>query len=242
MIAKEEEIVKKIKSRGYWEINVRPNRYPDHLIEKQRLKEILRNSAVLLRGWDYPHVQQSGEVPFNIANGIEMAIEWESHNHIEFWRFTQSGNFYHLLSVREDWLSDSGIKLAYDLRGPIDLRHQPWIGVIGTLYSVTEFFEFAKRLAIKNALGDEIFIEITLHGLANRILVVEDRWRLPLLSTNISNKRQWKWERVYKASEFITRSADLAVDAYTDLVWLFQWKPDKGMLEDTQEKFLAGRM
>jgi hypothetical protein len=238
MIAKEEEIIKKIKSRGYWEINVRPNRFPDHLMEKQGLKEILRNSAVLLRGWAYPHVQQSGQVPFNIANGIEMPVEFE--NHIEFWRFTQSGNFYHLLSLREDWISDPDIKrsIVFDFQGAIDLRHTRWIGVIGTLYSVTEFFEFAKRLAIKNALGDEIFIEIVLHGLAERILVFEESRR----TTPTSNAPEWKWEKVYKAREFITRSAHLAIDTYTDLVWLFKWKPDKGMLKATQEKFLAGRM
>lgn len=74
------------------------------MIDKQKIKEIVRSAVVGLWGWDYPHFRDSESDPYPILNGIEKFDDW--FNHIEFWRMTKSANFYHLLALREDWIGD----------------------------------------------------------------------------------------------------------------------------------------
>lgn len=234
-------IIKRLKSKGYWEINVRPVVYNPKRLDKQALKEIVRLSVVQLRGWDYPHFYDTEHRPYPIINGIEQTIEWEAH--VEFWRFTQSANFLHLLALREDWFDDS-IYEHMHLLGD-SLKGKKWLGVGGTLFTVTEIFEFARRLAAQNIFGDKVAIFVKLYDLKDRILAVDSAGRLPFMSEKKARiAGPWSYDREsLLVTELTSKSAELAMDAFLNLVYLFDWEnPPIDSLKNDQERFLQHKL
>ena len=226
-----DEVIKKIKSKGYWEINIHPDIYNSQRIEKQRIKEIIRSAIVELRGWDYPHFRDSEGEPYPILNGIEKYIDWS--NHIEFWRMTQSANFYHLLALREDWIED------------VQNMEKKWLGVFNTLYTLTEIFEFTKRLARQNIFDENIIIEVKLYDLENRILVVDSSNKAPFLWEKKARiEEPWSYHKnLFSVNDMLSKADELALDAFIDLVYLFGWdNPPVGSLKNDQQKFLQGRI
>lgn len=231
-----DQVIEKIKSKGYWEINIRPVVYSELRVEKRRLKELVRSSKVELRGWDYPHFRDSGGEPYPIQNGIEKFIDWSGN--IEFWRMTQSANFYHLLAVEEDWMEPSGLKYMHQL------KNQKWLGVLGALYTLTEIYEFAKRLASQNIFDESMVIDIKLHDLQGRKLIVESFDRVPLYDKVAKLSEPWEFtKKEILVADILSKSAQFALDAFVDLVFLFDWinLPTDSIRND-QQKFLQGRL
>jgi len=237
-----DDIIKKIKSKGYWEINIHPDIYNSQRIKKQRIKEIIRSTIVELRGWDYPHFRDSKGEPYpTILNGIEKFIDWS--NHIEFWRMTQSANFYHLLALREDWNED--VKYLNIWSRGNELKGKKWIGVFNTLYTLTEIFEFAKRLVRQNIFDTNIIIEVKLYDLENRILVVDSFNKHPFIWERKARiKEPWNYHKnLFSVNDVLGRADELALDAFIDLVYLFEWNnPPVESLKNDQQKFLQGRI
>lgn len=232
--------IKKIKSKGYWEINIHPDVYNSQRIEKQRIKEIVRSSVVELRGWDYPHFRDS-EGPYSILNGIEKFIDWS--NHIEFWRMTQSANFYHLLSLREDWIKDVEYRNMWS-KGD-ELKGKKWLGVLSTLYTLTEIFEFAKRLSHQNIFDENVIIEIKLYDLVDRILVIDSPNKFPFsFERKAKISEPWTYHKnFFSVNEVLNQSDEIALNAFVDLVYLFEWdNPPIESLKNDQQKFLQGRI
>jgi len=236
-----DEVIKKIKSKGYWEINIHPDIYNSQRIEKQKIKDIVRSAVVELRGWDYPHFRDSEGEPYPILNGIEKYIDWS--NHIEFWRMTQSANFYHLLALREDWTKD--IKYRNMWSKEDELKDKKWLGVLGTLYTLVEIFEFAKRLATQDVFDDNLIIDIKLHDLSNRELVIDSFDRLPFIFPQVAQiSEPWSYHmRTFSVNDLLNKSDQLALGAYLDLIYLFQWEnPPIETFKNDIQKFLQGRI
>src|SRR3990172_296768 len=230
-----DQIIDKIKSKGYWEINIRPVVYNEQRVEKRSLRELVRSSKVELRGWDYPPFRDSGGDPYPIQNGIEKFIDWS--NNIEFWRMTQSANYYHLLAIEEDWMEPAGLKYMHHL------KNQKWIGVLGALYTVTEIFEFAKRLASHNIFDDSMTVDIKLHDLQDRKLIVESFDRVPLYDKVAKISEPWGFNKEILVADLLSKSAQFALDAFADLVFLFDWvNIPIDSIKNDQQKFLQGRI
>lgn len=233
-----EEIIKEIKKRGYWDITIRPTVFNKTRIQnRQEALNIIRESAVELRGWYYPHIRTSGRDPHNIAEGIEQYVYWE--NHIEIWRLFLSGQFVHLLGLREDWLTPSQQPRIAFVQNQ-DVKNT--LGVTGTLFTITEIFEFAKRLAVKGILGEEVAIYIVLNNTERRGLLVDSPGRLPFLSPKVCLDSKWEYSKVFGIPDLVQNYKDLAFAAAIDLFELFNWSnpPIQAMKED-QIKFLDGK-
>lgn len=233
-------IVKKIKSRGYWEVNIRPDIHNTQRIEKQKIKDIVHSAVVELRGWDYPHFKDN-EDPYPILQGIEKTSDWS--NHIEFWRMTQSANFYHLLAVKEDWIKDIEYKNMWS-RGD-ELKNKKWLGILNALYALTEIFEFSKRLASQGIFDENIIIEIILHGLESRMLVVDTYDRVPFSFPRVAKiSEPWIYHtKTFLVNDLLSKANQFALDAFLDLVYLFSWEnPPIENLQNDQQKFLEGRI
>ena len=237
-----DDVIKKIKSKGYWEINIRPDVYNSQRIEKQKIKEIVRSAVVELGVFDYPHFRDGGEEPYPILNGIEKFIDWS--NHIEFWRMTQSANFYHLLALREDWIKEENYKYMQIGWGDgSELQNKKWLGVFGTLYTLTKIFEFTKRLITKNVFDDDIIIEVKLYDLENRILVVDSPNRVPFMFERKAKiSEPWAYHKtLFSVNEVLNKADKLALNVFIDLVYLFKWdNPPIDSLKNDQQKFLQG--
>ena len=84
----------------HWRVNLRPSEYLPELIPTlSQCFEIIQQTKVHLRGWDYPHLSTRNT---ERASGSNWIASWTPFmNHNEYWRFYQSGQFLHLFSVRE---------------------------------------------------------------------------------------------------------------------------------------------
>ena len=50
------DILKKIHSKGYWRVNIKPTIFNEGLLKSySNARAIIEKCGVLLRGWDYPH-------------------------------------------------------------------------------------------------------------------------------------------------------------------------------------------
>ena len=143
----EKELLDKIKSRGYWKVQFTPLKFNQLLIpDRKQLIDMVTNYRVKLRGWDYPHLShwekpQSREVVIG-KDYIEGGCDWNTQ--IEFWRFYQSGQFIHLFAMDEDWWAEDAWVTRPDLKA---LKSGDAFGTISAIYTVTEIFEFAHRMA-----------------------------------------------------------------------------------------------
>lgn len=232
-----EKVLEKIKSRGYWRVVIRPVRF-----EKERIKslaecaELVRRCKVSLRGWDYPHVSGRYEVQSGL-DWVESLTDWNGYK--ELWRMYQSGQFLHLFGCREDWLGEASIL------GPSkysNIKPGSVLSVLSTLYSVTEIYEFASRLAEKNLFDNSVYLSIGLHGMKNRKLKVFDIGR-SLFNDYICQINDLPLSKTITLEEILGRSHDLALH---HTVWIFErfnWRsPPEEIFREDQKKFLERRM
>jgi len=239
-MTKKDEIISKIKKKSYWEINIHPDIYKPDRIEKP-LRDTVKAAVVLLRGWDYPHFSDNYGDLYNIQNGIESTLDWSRN--IEFWRFTQSANFYHLLALREDWIENGEYRNIWS-RGD-ELRGKKLLGFLGALYTLSEIFEFAKRLASQNIFDENVVVEIKLHDLNERMLYVDSYNRIPFSYPRVAKVSEpWSYNKQnLSVIELLNKSNEIAFNAYLELVHLFQWEnPPIENLKNDQEKFLQGKI
>ena len=155
----------KLKTRGYWEIVIRPTRFVANRVPNfHELHEIVRTKSVEIRGWDFPHY---GRVePQAGADYIEQEVDFLRH--VEAWRLYQSGLFVYLGGLRADWDEQEqrlGIRWVMP-PGKV-------LGVADTVWTLTEAFEFAARLALSQAGSERMHVAATVHGLRGRVLHME---------------------------------------------------------------------
>ncbi len=152
-----------------------------------------------------------------------------------------SGNFYYIKSLKENYIPIQDIDNQWLSSTP--KPNSPWLGIINTLYTLTEFFEFVKRLIPYNYFEDEFYIDINLYKAENMILIVDEYDRVDFGESHISySSKPWSNKnKTYKINYFIDNFVKLILDEYCNLVYLFQWKnPPYDNLKDTIEKFLKG--
>ena len=75
------DVLKKIKSKGYWKIVITPNTYKKDKLSLSKCKEIVEKSKIK-RGWYYPYISEVGDtlgIGFNLNNCFTNSIDWEYH-------------------------------------------------------------------------------------------------------------------------------------------------------------------
>lgn len=202
-----QQLIKKIKSRGYWRVVIRPSRFMQNRIpELGQCKKLIRDNAVRLRGWDYPHYDVTSE-PHLGLDYVEQFSDFLSH--IEAWRLYQSGQFVHYKALWEDW---------EDYPGHQHIPPKEYLSIIGTVYFLTEIYEFASRLGSKGVLGDSCEIQVTLSNTANRKLKTFDPHR-PLFAKYETTLDEVPHSASFMTADLMTRSAELSLE---HAIWLFQ--------------------
>jgi len=171
------ERLEKIKSTGYWRVNIRPVLFEERRIESlERCWEIMELCNVLLRGWDYPAVSEK-EKAFG-DDYVQSGADFRGM--VELWKFYQSGQFIHYFSCLEDYGQE---EIGTNSR---------WLGVISTLYRITEIYEFSSRLAVNDVFGNGVIVSIKLEGMKDRELFEPDR--------------PWVWKDVSKFDKIVVES------------------------------------
>lgn len=163
------ELLDKIRSRGYWKVAITPVSYPDMETEKERvsdlcaLQHIMERRAVRLRpgAWGLPHLRYT-ELETG-ADWIGHELDW--HHCIEWWRFYQTGRFVHYRAISDDWRDQSGIRPPDD-----GWRSGASLDVKDAVAQFTEAFELAARLVFTDASDGLMRVEVTVSGIEGRTL------------------------------------------------------------------------
>lgn len=226
-----------IKSRGYWEVDIRPDEpIRDRFDSIQDCMNKVEESSVLIRGWDYPHFGNKPR-PYSMNRRIESYVDFGSNK--EYWTMFLNGHFYHLFSCREDWLGDRGGVLGrsrYD-----DTEPGTTLGFIMTLYSITEIFEFTSRLAQKNILGKKVRIQLTLHHMQDRKLTsfVPGRFMRGEL---LCREHTIPFDIRLSTDELIGNGRNVAVDTTIQVYEIFQWlNISRDIIVEAQSDFYEKR-
>lgn len=235
------EQVREMLDSAYWRIVIRPAKYDTQRIAFSQLEETLHRAQVRLRGWHFPHLTSRRD---ETAHGTNFYATWNAFQNYEYWRFYESAQLIHYHGVREQVDEGYRERIAEQTRRNLDWLKPDWasvkgyLDIINVLYTVTEVFEFASRLAVSLDLAEPMHIEIGLENIENFILAVSDpgrawhqfyQWK----NANLSNT----WQ--LKAKDLATGSASQSLDA---VAWLFQrfgwFDANLHALRDAQDAFL----
>lgn len=205
----------------YWEVVVRPTRYsPERLSSPGHLKQVVNRAAVTLRGWDFPHIGR-GE-PRLRDRWVEAFTD--ALHHLEGFQFYLSGLFIWrrlLQEEREPTLPDGAVLFR------------------GQIYSFTEEFQFAARLA-DQLMSDEVYVSIHARGIAGRTLWDDSDAVPPNMFT--SSVDSFMWVRTLQAKELVAGWRNLSADASERFFQLFDFNSNAGeVIEFWQDKFLDKR-
>lgn len=232
----ETKILEELRAKGYWKIIIRPSEYQKERLTLDQCKELVKNNQVKLRGWYYPHVGDKISEFFKANNYVESFVDWNDHK--EIWRMYQNGQFIHYLAFWEDWLTNyrKQINFSTNVRAGTKVK-----SILMTLYTVTEIFLFASRLASKEIFDKKIMISIQLNNVSERGLVVDEFGRF-LRDSYVCMSDQITYKKEYGVKELITKYDELALDATVYIFSLFNWDNTdlKQILKKDQERFLKG--
>lgn len=234
--SEEKAIIEKLKAEPRFAFRFVPG-IDNMKIPKKRMHDLITENAVQLRGWDLPHAHGIENAQDYIFN----AVDWDLH--LEFWRFYQSGQFVMSSSF---WDTKPGIQVQ--LRQQFDkfvLTASPAqkqqvklvIGFVGMIYSITEYYLFASRLAKALGIVDFSF-ELSLHNIENTAIVPGD----PAVP----------WHAFYRSAideirfkpesrEIIADPLAASVEALTETFECYQWTNSEGAVKHWQERLMAGR-
>lgn len=230
------QIIKKIKSRGYWKISVRPTVYNKERINNLiDCRDIIARNAVRLRGWPFPFIAKTNDKTSGILPGehhYESWVDWDIHK--ELWRFYQSAQFITLRGLWEDWYKERGNIDYYDSLGEIDR-----LGVFHTLYFLTEIFEFLNRMVISSIYKGSILVSVELCNIKGRILWIDDPNRLPLWEIRKTGATSIIFSKVFSDNEIKEKGREIAIESSLYFFQRFDWNPENELLKEAQRKFLG---
>jgi len=233
------KIVNKIKSGPYWRVNLRPYEFNEEKIKTlSEIRKLLDQCQVSLRGWDFPHIDHQ-----KTMNGQDwVQSECDFNDIIEFWRFFKSGQFIHYFSVYEHYIKSQKVNPSSMWETRNDGQPSGYVGIITTIYRMTEIYEFVMRLAQKDVYDKGISISITLSGINNFKLFYFEAERV-LFRSYISKVNEIKLESRLSIEELLAKGHDEAIKKCIQVFEIFNWMdcPYNIFVED-QKKFLERRI
>jgi hypothetical protein len=213
------DIISKIASRGYWKVIMHPSEFKkDRLETLLECQKLIEDCKVSLRGWDYPHFLVGKEDIISAADYVWSTTDWEMYK--EYWRFYQSGQFVHYFGCAEDWWR--GSKLDANL----GKQYEPGevLELTMVLYRLTEIYEFASRLAQKRVFGEQMWLEIELHGMQNRRLISLDKPFFGTFGPYVSQETTLKFETLFTVQDLIATAAEKALEQSLKVFERFNWR------------------
>ena len=233
MTINENELVELIKSKGYWEVEITPYSYDANKIQINEILHLVEKCQVRKWGRRYPRISRNADmtgISFTNNNYFQSLTD-DGMQHKEIWRMYQSGQFVHYLALREDW----GLEDPYGVAAGSSRKVQ---NIIMTLYTVTEIFLFASRLASNNVFGDSMYLILKLHNAYDRVLIFSD------IERELDHDYICKMddpiivEKKIATSEILSQSERMAMNAVIDIFRRFNWNSNQiaNILRDDQEK------
>lgn len=220
-------LLSKIQTRGRWTVDIRPITFTEKRIGNiSRLYPLLQETQVMLRGWDFPHLDRHTQANIDI-DYLWQESEW--NNYLEAWRFYQSGQFGVVRAMAEDWLDQSTLDSA-----PGGWQPGNRIGVLSVIFQFTEVFQFAANLAHSEAGDEHMHIGVTVSGLQGRALRFDSSGRWGFAQEMKASLQELPYEIILPRDELLGQPREFALQPARELFRRFGWDPDPELLRDMQ--------
>ena len=234
-----DEVMKKLQSKGYWEVSLKPSTFNPKKFSREQCKEIIQKCQVRLRGWYYPTIGNKLEEFYAGENYFAGVVDYSSH--IEAWRFYQSGQFVHYHAFWEDW--EKGISWRIGFRPDYDEKQVLKVnGIILTLYTVAEIYQLASNFIKENVFVDKFTISMILHDTQGRSLALSDPMRM-LYKDYKCMIDTIKFEKEYDVKSFDENIHSNVMEVVLDIFYSFNWVSkdiEKSLSKDLTD-FLSGK-
>jgi hypothetical protein len=232
----------------HWRVRFRPETYEEELIPSlKECLEIIEQTKLSIRGWDYPHLSHRDTERELARNWIASWSDFVGHN--EYWRFYQSGQFLHVFSVQEaanpDWKEQLKVTakghLNWGSQSTRDWENIPgFISVLNFLFTVTEVFEFAARLCEKGIYKTKVSVSIEINQIKGYVLVHE--WGRAWMNYYAASEQSLGHEWLLNREDLLTQSRQFSLVATKWFFERFGWfNASDHVLREDQEKFLSRR-
>lgn len=221
-------IIRKIKSRGYWRIRIRPAEYaPNRIASISDLYPLVQRLSVNIRGWDFPHVVVNSVEDLSIHQSyVAQETDWESF--IELWRLYQSGQFAYLGTLFTDWPSRFFPSQA----------ESKVVLVEEAVTKYVEVLEFAARLSASPAGSDRMWIQIGVHGLRGRHLATTSAMAMFLRArTATYTDEEIVLQEEILREQLLAETEQIALRWAQELFRRFNWDPEHEVLEGIRGQF-----
>jgi hypothetical protein len=235
---KEQDVLKQIKSKGYWEIVIRPLKKKNRFT-KSDAKEILSKLSVKKYGWIFPIVSKKSEDCFLGQNYVEGI--YDSVHGSEVWRLYESGQFIYYRSLIEDWQKQKWYT-GIDYTG--EQKPLPKIkGINLTIIELTILYELMLNFFDCEKFGDFLKLSAILHDSEGRTLALDNLFS-PLLENYTCRIPEITWEKKYSKTDFASNYPQYAMEMIMEITSIFNWtRPERETTMNTyQQMFLDGKI
>lgn len=227
---KNDELMKDIKSLGYWRVEIRSAEYQARRLPTcAGMHDLLSRATVSLRGWPYPYYQ-AHETAYN-GKWLEGKKAWE--NFREYWRLYESGQWIHYARVY-----GAGVAREELFRGttPLPPQHAGYVPVRGAiLFTLTEILRFAAGLAQGGILAPTAFLSAQMHNAKDYMLFESfDRFFPGERYVNTWDEAI-TCEQSLPASELSANADRLALDWAIRVFSVFGWNPTEAAIRNLAE-------
>ena len=223
------EITEKIRSRGHWDIVIRPATFLDDRLPYEELDEILSPIQVRMRGWPVPYVDHDRKELMRGEDWVGQDIDASVVDMFEAWRFFMSGQFTHLRAISADWREGSD-------RTRIPQGVDSVIEIWEIVFYLTEIFELAARLALGPAGDETMVVSVTLNGLAGRGLVVGQANRVEFFQPRLSHVESFSRDVELSREKLVGEGRVAALETAREFLLRFGWKPSLDQLLNHQRE------
>jgi len=219
-------LLEEIRSRGYWDIRIRPVTFEPERVSLFQLRQLLVDASLDNRGWEFPF--NTSVLPETGADWIG----WESQKgcSLQTWRFFQSGQIALKVGLLDDW-EDMRISQSQN-----EWKPGEFLSILDVIYRLTEVFGLASQLAITDLYRDErsMVVDLKLCHVMNRTLLGRGTYQTFLpqdyttLAENIPHTVSLAKEDV------IGRPRELALEEAQFFFERFGYYPSKQLLTSMQ--------
>lgn len=219
-------LLERIQEMAHWRVLIRPAIPLEEQLGFGRCLELVNSSKVSVRGWDYPHVdQQRSDGRGGIGRGEDFYESWTDwEGFLEFWRMYRSGQFlsYNLLHGEIGMFGQEG--------------GQRVVLAVDTVYSISEYVEFAQRLAKNVPLGGGYVLTVSLRNAAGYRLGA-GAGRMPFLDALLNNSQDLTVSSTISSAEMTRGTVEIANRLLLAIFDYFGWNPDANQIRNDQEAF-----
>ena len=233
MIPAEQEILSLVRTRGHWEVVIRPTSFVEHRLERSELNETIVRNSVDIRGWDFPHISRHESSHIDVE-WVGQQVNWE--HQLQIWRMYRSGQFVFISGIPYEWRDRSHVWPAHQGWEPNQL-----LGFNEVIGRLTEVTDFAARLSQTKAGDESMTISIRLGKMKGRVLFTDSFNRTPLRGGYQASVESISAESTISRAELVAAPRPLALKLANDVFSFFGWQTAPQIAADVQAEILRGR-